>query len=133
MSSLKLEKMDEIRTLLDVSKRLRSIVPKYREAIADSRCDKHGLTFNAGSDSFSAFKCTIGLECYTGYYGSSSCGTMGSVDSKYAQKFLIKYLNKHMQEVFDEMADYAESSAAELKAEAQKEIDSAIHVLESIS
>jgi len=130
---MKLEKVDQIKELLDTAKRLRNIVPQYREAIKDSRCDKHNLTFNYGSDSFSAFRATVGLECYLGYYGSSSCSTYGSVDSKRVQPLLIRYLNNHMEQAFNEMADMAESDAAKIKAEAQKEIDAAISMLESIT
>jgi len=129
---MKLEKLDEVRSLLNVAKRLRDIIPQYKKTISDPQCDKHDLKFAGGSD-FKAFTCKIGLECYTGYYGNSSCGTMGSIPESYAQKLLIAALNKNMQLILDDMAQAAEDEARKLKQEAEKEIAEANAVLASLT
>jgi len=105
------EKLDEVRNLLDTAKRLEGIVPKYREAISDSRCDKHNLTFAAGSD-MSVFLVQVGLTCYTGYYGNSGCSTMTSVDKGLAQKYLVGALNLRLESILKDMAMLARKDGA---------------------
>jgi hypothetical protein len=128
---VKTERFDEIKKLLDAAKRLDSIVPSYNECLKDSRCDKHDLKFSAGSD-MSVFMVQVGLTCYTGYYGSSSCGTLTSVDKALAQEFLVGALNKRMNSILADMADLARIKAAKMKAEAQKEIDAAVAVMNEL-
>jgi hypothetical protein len=129
---MKMEKFEEIKALLDTAKRLRGIVPNYREAIKDSRCDKHDLKFSLGSD-FSVFAVKVGLSCYTGYYGSSSCSSMTSVGGVHAQEFLVGALNRHMETILNTMAELAEQKAQKFKAEAAKELQEANSVLDSLA
>ena len=128
---MKAEKLDEVRALLDNAKRLEGIVPKYREAIKNSSCDKHQLAFSAGSD-MSVFCVQVGLTCYTGYYGNSSCSRMTTVENPTAQKYLVAALNKHMEMILNTMASLVRADAAKLKAEAQREIDAAAQLLKEI-
>lgn len=114
-------KIDEIRSLKTTSTTLRNLRPRYIEKIKDSSCDKYDLKFG-GDDRFAVFKTTVFLDCHLGYYGNSSCSSMGSVDNTTATRLLNKALNKHMVIILEAMADFADSEALALTAEAEKEL-----------
>lgn len=114
-------KIDEIKTLRATGNRLRTLRPKFLEAISDSRCDKHGMQFG-GDDRFSVFSTKVFLDCHTGYYGNSSCSTMGSIDNALASQLLNRALNKHMVLILETMADFADQLAYKLTADAEAEL-----------
>lgn len=128
---MKLEKLEQVRSLLRSAKTLKTIEASYLEKIKDSSCDKHNFKFG-GDDRFSVFQVNVFLDVHTGYYGNSSCSSMGSVDKEHARRFLNASLNKHRTLILQTMAEFAEQEAATLKDEAVKEIASAQTMLDSI-
>jgi hypothetical protein len=118
-----MKNIEKIKTLRRASHLLATLRPKYLEKIKDSSCDKHDMKFG-GDDRFSVFKCTVFLDCHTGYYGNSSCSSMGGVDNVIAQELLNRALNKMMPQVLEEMAKQADLAAQKLTIDAQAEIDS---------
>lgn len=89
----------------------------------DSHCDKKGYGFGR-DDRFRAFNIRTGFDSWKGYYGSSSCGRILTVDSEIAEKFFIKAIDLHQRELFalasrlmrEEAAQLTVAAAAELEA-----------------
>jgi len=117
-----MKSIETIKTLRRTSRLLSTLRPKYLEKVKEPSCDKHGMQFG-GDDRFSVFKCTVFLDCHAGYYGNSSCSSMGSIDNALAQTLLNRVLNKMMPQVLEAMAKEADIAAEKLTAEAQAEID----------
>jgi hypothetical protein len=113
--------IDSIRAFKRASDTLKNLRAKYLEAIKKEHCDKYAMKFG-GDDRFSVFKCTVFLDCHTGYYGNSSCSSLGSVDSALAPKLLNAALNKHMNLILSTMAEIAEEQASKLTEKAEAEI-----------
>lgn len=127
---MKLENLARVRELLQHSKKLKTLIPEYQKVIGGS-CDKYALKFG-GDDRFSVFKTQVFLDCHTGQYGSSSCSTFCSIDSKDAQEFLNQALNKNMRLILEDMAGFAEKKALDLKVKAESELKVAQDMLASI-
>lgn len=117
-----MQNINDITKLNASAKLLSELRPKFLEAIKKDSCDKHNMAFG-GDDRFSVFSVKVFLDCHTGYYGNSSCSSMGSIDSAIAQRLLNKALNSMMPQVLEAMAKAAREEAATLTAAAQKEID----------
>ena len=124
-------KIDDIRKLKSASETLRNLRPAYLKEIQDSSCDKHAMKFG-GDDRFSVFKCTIFLDCHTGYYGNSSCYTKASIDNGLAQSLLNRALNQHMSLILETMADIAAKDASSLTEQAEKELASMQALIDSV-
>lgn len=122
---------DQIKTLKRSSDFLRNLRPKYLEKIKEPSCDKHEMKFG-GDDRFSVFSAKVFLDCHTGYYGNSSCSTMGSIDNKLAEALLNRVLNKMMPEILTAMADEALKSAQALVDKAEEEVAAMQAQIESI-
>jgi len=127
-----LVKLDKIKSLLKDSETLSTLTSKFHEAISKSNCDKHGLAFNA--DSRHSILCAnVSLTGWTGYYGSSSCSTFVHLQSeKDCHEFFVKALNKNMKLILDDMAKFAKDEAISLKTAAEKEINDASEILNSL-
>lgn len=123
--------IETIRAYKQAANTLKTLRPKYIEEIKDSRCDKYDMKFG-GDDRFSVFKCTVFLDCHTGYYGNSSCSTKGSVDSKLAGELLNAALNKHMELILNTMAEIAEKHATKLTGKAEEEIAQLQSLIDSV-
>lgn len=115
------ETIESIRTFKRTASTLRNLRPTYLEKIKDSSCDKHDMKFG-GDDRFSVFKCTVFLDCHTGYYGNSSCSSLAGVDSAMASKLLNSALNKHMDLILNTMAEIADKHATTLAGKAEEEL-----------
>ena len=113
--------IERIRTFKRAAATLKNLRPTYLQKIKDSSCDKHDMKFG-GDHRFAVFKCTVFLDCHTGYYGNSSCSSLANVDDALAEKLLNSALNKHMGLILDTMAEIAEKHAATLTSKAEEEI-----------
>ena len=126
-----MRKLEEIKDLLRAAK-IRTLPDGYFKLIREkSSIDKHDLKFG-GDSRFSVFRTDVLLTCYTGNYGSSSCGTFMNIDSKLAGEALDYYLNKNMGAVLAGMADYLEAKAAGLVGQAEKELADQQAILDAI-
>ena len=128
---MKLEQMEKIKRLLTNADAVGNLRGKYLEKTSATSCDKHGMKFG-GDSRFSVFSCKVFLDCHTGYYGSSSCSTLATVDHEFAEKYLNAALNEHMDLILKTMAKHARFDAANMKEQAEQEIRAAKDVLDSI-
>lgn len=128
---MKLEKLERVRTLLNQAMLLRKLPQMHREIAAEPNCDKHDLTFG-GDSRFAVFKVQVHLTSYKGYYGSSSCSTVGDIDNQDASDLLNGALRIHRDLILSTMADIAEHRAKKIKGEAEAEIKAAQDLLASI-
>ena len=124
-------KIDEIKTLKRAGEFLRSLRPRFLEKIRDSSCDKYEMKFG-GDSRFAVFKANIFLDCHTGYYGNSSCSSMGNVDEKLATSLLNRALNNHIVLILETMADIAASDAASLTTQAETELAAMQALIDSV-
>lgn len=126
-----MRKLEEIKDLLRAAK-IRTLPDEYFKQIREkSSIDKRDLKFG-GESRFSVFRTDTVLTCYTGNYGSSSCGTFMTIDSRLAGEALDYYLNKNMGAVLAGMADYLEAKAAGLVGQAEKELADQQAILDAI-
>lgn len=108
-------------------KALRKLWPDYIEAAKAGSCDKYGFGWNT-DDRFSLFACSVSLDNWTGYYGSSSCSTLGSVgNTDLFKTYFIKWLDNNTSKMLQEIADAIEKDSSVAKqariAELQAELD----------
>lgn len=126
-----MQKLNEIKELLKAAK-IRTLLDDYSKKVSENpSIDKYSLNFD-GDARFAVFSVPVTLECYTGYYGNSSCATFMSIDPKLARQALNHYLNKNMKAVLAGMADYMEEKAAKLVDQAEKELADQQAILDSI-
>ena len=123
--------LQKIKDLNIISEKLGSLKSRYINAAHDNRCDKHDMTFD-GDDRFSVFSVTARLCCYTGYFGSSSCSTLATVDSSVVQKHFTKYLNVHMDDILTSLSNSISSEAAQMTDKARAELQENINMLDDI-
>jgi hypothetical protein len=126
-----MSKINEIQNLKLNANKLRSILPKYAKERENSSCDKYACSFG-GDDRFSVFKTCVFLDCHTGYYGDSSCGTLVTVDNAMATRALNAALNKHKALILDSMAEALESEAQKLIGDAEAELKKIQDLLDSV-
>lgn len=128
---MKLEKLERVRVLLNQAKTLRTLPDVHRNIAAETNCDKHDFKFG-GDSRFAVFKADVHLTSYKGYYGNSSCSTVGGIDNRDAADLLNEALNIHRNLILSTMADIAERKAQQIKGEAEVEIKVAQDLLASI-
>lgn len=130
---MKTENIVKIKSLKTRSKILKSFHSDYEEKTEDPDCDKHNIGFKLGqSDRFNVFNVPVTFECYTGYYGSSSCSTFRAMESKEIQPYFVKVLNKLQKEIFQMMAKEMERDSSELKEAAYKEVEELKKLIEGV-
>lgn len=126
-----MKSIQEIKQLKLDAIRLETLFDKHLERIKDTSCDKHGIQFG-GDSRFAVFSTQVFLDCHTGYYGNSNCGSPFSIDSKKASQWLNKYLNANMRNVLAGMAKYARQEAMALEGKAREEIEAANKLLNEL-
>jgi len=126
---MNLDKVKQLKNLVNAAKSLKTLAVDYGEVIKDSRCDKHAFCFG-GDDRFAVFSTKIFLDCHTGYYGNSSCSTFRSIPNDIAQRALNKVLNRNRNRILDEMAEAIMDEARAAHGAAKQELQSFTQALE---
>lgn len=120
--SRSLSKFEQIRSLMRGAESLRSFNERFDKITSKPSCDKHGFGFNE-DDRFTEFRALVKFSSWKGYYGNSSCSTVGvQITDDEAQKYLVGALNKLQKEVFATMADLMQADAVNLKEAAEGEL-----------
>jgi hypothetical protein len=128
---MKLENLERVKSLMETSKKLSGLLPKYQKLSEDPNVDKLGLSFNT-DDRFTVFKCYATLCGHYGYYGNSSAYVIDSINQKDAQQYFTQALNKHMALILDTMAGYAQADAKLLTDKAADDIRKAQELLTQV-
>jgi len=131
MSALDVTKIGTVKSLMRQSEILQEYFARFDEVTNRQNCDKYGAGFSINDDRFCVFSTKMRFCAYTGYYGSSSCSTFGSISKELADKYLPIALDRLKREIFAEMAALMKSDAQSFRGAAQKELDALQELLDS--
>lgn len=114
--------MDRIKSLRSTAAALAGFHASYEANYAPNQnCDKKGFGFNC-DHRFSSFKLSLSFDSWHGYYGSSSCGRILSVDANTVNPFIVKAIEVHQREIFATAARLMREEAAALTGKASEEL-----------
>lgn len=97
------ETLIKVERLRDLKEQVESFWPEYDDLSENPKCDKLGAAFDADSR-FTSFKVEVSFDSWKGYYGSSSCSSIGRFDSETIRNYFVRALNIKKREIFEEMA-----------------------------
>lgn len=120
---MKTDKLDEIRTLRNAANSVDRFWDTWRtQYLSDSRCDKKAASFVSPDARFAAFSFKLIFDAHAGYYGNSSCSRIFSLDDGLAQKYFSRVIQEMARPIFQRAAELMLADAADLTAEAEKEV-----------
>ena len=128
-----MENLEKIERMLSTANGIVNGIEKYKMTIKKPNVDKFGMGFNK-DDRFSAATIKISVDSWTGYYGSSSCGTFLSItDKDIFKKNFIKVLNVNFDRLMLETARWIKDDALKYKDAAENELKERLNMLNKLS
>ena len=128
-----MEKLEMLEKLLRNAKTLRDSSATYASYAQDGHCDKRGFGFCLDSRFKACESLHVTLDSWKGYYGNSGCSTIFYLDAEIFNRYLREELNARKKEILSGIAERMERAAAELAAEARKELEARMAKVDALT